>query len=97
MQQRHKEPSPKKAASSRKQEGIQQDNQADSWTGGHKASSRVFHQTAENECLHMVQDSAPIQTEETARGLHADATGALAPPGYFLPISGSNGDTLIGY
>jgi hypothetical protein len=49
MQQRRKEPKPKKAVTSRKQKGIQQDRQADSRTGGREASSRVFHRAAKNE------------------------------------------------
>jgi hypothetical protein len=47
MQQQHKETRPKRGAMSRKQEGIQQDRQADSWTGDHEASNRAFDWTAE--------------------------------------------------
>jgi hypothetical protein len=49
MQQRHKGLRPNRAAMSRKQEGIKQDSQADSWTGGHEVSRRDFHPVTGSE------------------------------------------------
>jgi hypothetical protein len=77
MQQLRKELRPKRAATYRKQEGIQEDHQAGSQTAGREVSSRVFHHAAENKWLNTVEDSAPTQTEkETTSGLHASAVGA---------------------
>jgi hypothetical protein len=50
MQQCQKEPTPKTAATSKKQEGIQQYYQTDFRTGDHEASSRDFHRVMENMC-----------------------------------------------
>jgi hypothetical protein len=52
MQQRHKEPRPKRVITSGTQENSQQDLQANSWD---------FHYTAENECQDIVEGSAPSE------------------------------------
>jgi hypothetical protein len=49
MQQGNKGLRHKTAVMHRKQEGIVQDCQADSRTGGHKVSSRDFHQVTESD------------------------------------------------
>jgi hypothetical protein len=49
MQQWRKELRPKRAATSRKQEDLQQAHQADFQTGGCKARCQTFHQAAENK------------------------------------------------
>jgi hypothetical protein len=49
IQQRHKGLRPNRAAVSRKQEGIQQDHQADFWTEGHEVSTRDFHRVTGSE------------------------------------------------
>jgi hypothetical protein len=79
------------------QEGNQQDRQEDFWTGGCKANSRVFHQSVENECQDIAEDSAPTQTERTFSGLRASTVGAQAPPRQSLPINKCNADTPIHY
>jgi hypothetical protein len=49
MQKWNKEPGPETAATSRKQEGIQQDRQADFQTGHHEMSSQDFQWVAKNK------------------------------------------------
>jgi hypothetical protein len=98
MQRRYKELRPKIAATSRRQEDIQQDRQPDSQTGGREASSRIFRRAAENERLDTAEDSASTQTEEEiTSGLPADAVGTTNTPGHFLPVNRRNDDALIGY
>jgi hypothetical protein len=41
----------------KKCEGIQQDHQADSWTGGHKVSSWVFQWAGRSEWLDIVEQA----------------------------------------
>jgi hypothetical protein len=77
MKQWHKEPSPIRVATSRKQEVIQQNCQADSWTGSHQASSRVFCEDSKNECQGIVEESTCTQIEEAStNGLRARYVGA---------------------
>jgi hypothetical protein len=49
MQQQHMGLGPKRAATSRKQEGIQQDHQADFQDGNREAHPQVFHEDSKNE------------------------------------------------
>jgi hypothetical protein len=49
MQQQHKGLKPKSAATSRKQEGIQQDHQADFRAGVHEVYSKVFHRVTRSD------------------------------------------------
>jgi hypothetical protein len=64
MQQRHKEAMLKRTITSGKLENTQQDFQADRRAGDHKANTRDFHYTAENECQGTVEGSATSETEE---------------------------------
>jgi hypothetical protein len=63
MQQQLKDPSPKIVPDSKKQEGIQQDCQADSQTVGCEVISRAFHQGERHECLDIVEGSACSETK----------------------------------
>jgi hypothetical protein len=49
---------------SRKQEGIQQDNQTNFQIGGREASIRIFHQPAETKWLDIVEGSALSEMKE---------------------------------
>jgi hypothetical protein len=49
---------------SRKQEGIQQDHQVESWTEVRKASSQFFCQAAKSGCKNIVEELATIQAKE---------------------------------
>jgi hypothetical protein len=84
IQQRHKEPSPKRAITSGKQENTQQDVQADRRAGDHKANSLDFHQTAENQCQGIVERSASSEAKDkTAHRVGAEDAGALTTLGTF--------------
>jgi hypothetical protein len=70
IQQRHKVPMPGTGATSGKQEDILWGPQTNHWTGGGKASRRISHRSAENECKNIVVERATAQaTEETAHSL----------------------------
>jgi hypothetical protein len=64
MQQCHKGPIPGTAATSRKQEGIQQDCQEDFWTGDHEVSSWDFQQVAKSEYQENMKEWAPSKMKE---------------------------------
>jgi hypothetical protein len=66
MQQWHKRPRPKSAATSRKQEDIQQDRQEDFWTGSREESSHDFHRVTGSERLDSVDGSASSEMKEEA-------------------------------
>jgi hypothetical protein len=83
MQQRHKRLKPKRAATSWKQESIQQDRQADFWTGVHEACNQVFHRVTRNDCI-LWRGRPPSETkEETTSSLKARCIGASTTLGTF--------------
>jgi hypothetical protein len=69
MQIWNKEPRPEIAATSRKQEGIQQECQADFQTGVHDTSSRDIPWVGKNERWDIMEGLGPSETEkDTAHG-----------------------------
>jgi hypothetical protein len=84
MQRRHKGSRPKRAATSRKQEGIQQDRQTDFQTEGREASRWDFHWVAESEWLDTVEGLTLSETkEETTSSSRARDIGASTTLGTF--------------
>jgi hypothetical protein len=84
MQHRHKGLRPKRATTSSKQEGIQQDRQADFQTGGREASNQDFHQVMGSGSLDTVEGLAPSETKEgTTSSSRVRDVGALTTLGTF--------------
>jgi hypothetical protein len=79
IRQRDKGPKHKTAATSARREDAHRGPQADPRVGIRKPSSRVCHQTAENECQYIVEEPTPSKTkEESADNLRVGAVGAPA-------------------